>query len=124
MASKENWSELSNGDTHFLSIAIATAKTSGCRQKHGAVVVLNGNIVAQATNVNKNNPRNVARNFSVHAEVAALRRLGLPSDLRPPKYVLYVARVNAHDEPVLSRPCNNCWGVMAIYNVKEVVYTT
>lgn len=93
-----------------------------CRQRHGAVVVNSGNIVALATNVNKNVPRNVKSNFSVHAEVAALRSLGSPG-IKTPKLVLYVARVGKCGEPRLSRPCNDCWKFMAFYNVKEVVYT-
>jgi len=56
MSSKEITTDLSRKDQRFLDVAIALAKTSKCRNKHGAIIVSNGRVLATGVNVDKNNP--------------------------------------------------------------------
>lgn len=106
-------------------MAIALAKTSECRQRHGALIVGGGSVIAAATNKHRNHPK-VFDEFdqlygtSFHAEFSAIRRLNY---VVPHRAVLYVARVNKKGFPLLSRPCNTCWRILREYQIKKVVYT-
>lgn len=133
MQSKETTSELSNRDKAFLKLAIAAAETSECRQKHGAVLVSGGSVLAIGINKTRNHPDVLGtgrfskyREFadiygtSYHAEMDAIRGIFPVTCSRA---VLYVARVNKLGEPRYSRPCNKCYPVLMSYGIKEVVYT-
>lgn len=105
-------------DQKFLDMAMGVALTSECRMKHGAVVVKHGHVLGFSANIWRNNPKNVDPEFcSVHAEIAALRKAGMPK-----KATVYVARVNNHGEPRLSKPCANCQEVLD--GLKAKVYYT
>lgn len=109
---------LSAKDQKFLDMAMGVALTSDCRMKHGAVVVKHGHVLGFSANLWRNNPKNVDPEFcSVHAEIAALRKAGMPK-----KATVYVARVNNHGEPRLSKPCPNCQEVLD--GLKAKVYWT
>lgn len=106
---------------------MAVAETSECRQRHGAIIVVGGSIIAAACNRDRNHPAvlgstpNVSLYTSRHAELAAIRRV-YPYVLD--SATMYVARINAAGQPRLSRPCNQCWSKLIEYGIKEVVYTT
>ena len=104
----------------YLSKALELAKTSKCRQKHAAIVVWNGTIVASKTNRKIAAPLdNQWRRAHIHAEAAAVRAAG--------KYasgsIVYVARVAADGSPANSKPCKKCEGYMDRYKVSQVVWT-
>ena len=127
MQSKETTSELSNRDKAFLKLAIAAAETSECRQKHGAVLVSGGSVLAIGVNKTRNHPTVliddtvIMSSASTHAEMDALRKARGHFYIR--RSVIYVARVNKLGEPRYSRPCNTCYQALMKYGIKEVVYT-
>lgn len=126
MGSKETVSGLSRREQRFLEIAKSVARTSRCRQKHGAVIVVAGNVLATGVNKDRNSPLNlrypeVLTGASYHAEFDAIRKLQYKI---PYRATIYVARVNKQNIPRLSRPCNQCWNLLQQYNIHEVVYTT
>lgn len=99
------------------------ASESKCRQRHGAIVVRNGNVLSIATNKNINpmnvlDEEHVREHASIHAEVAALRRVANPRGC-----TVYVARVMSDGSPGLSKPCIRCQKYLDKAGVKQVVWT-
>lgn len=99
------------------------AKSSSCRQRHGAVIVKGGRIISTGINKFRNNPENIPTEFiktscSVHAEVDAIRKV---NDLKGA--TIYVARVNKEGIGVLSRPCDNCFAEIRKAGIRKVVHT-
>lgn len=93
--------------------------------RHGAVVVKNGNVLSVGTNIDKNHPNVVSPEHikpgcSVHAEVAAMRRVR--GDLSGA--TIYVARVSKAGLPALSRPCSACERAIDAAGIKRVVWST
>jgi deoxycytidylate deaminase len=126
MPSKETYSGLSRRDRQYLSVAVELAKTSTCRNKHGALVVVGGSVIATGVN-RERNPPGILSDFdlihggiSYHAEAMALKQLRFTI---PNRATIYVARVNRAGIERLSRPCNNCYKLLQQYEIKEVVYT-
>jgi hypothetical protein len=109
--------------------ALSQAYLSECRWRHGACITKGSIVVATSPNLWRNSPDIDCRNSTYHAEVAALRilfrSLGLtyaePADLS--EYTMHVARIDIRNQPSMSRPCENCWEVLAGYNIRDVYYT-
>lgn len=100
---------------------MAIASQSTCRQKHGAIIVRGGRVLAVGVNRDRNNPRvlsNPKDNCSIHAEVAAIRSGGNVAG-----GIIYVARTNRAGKPLLSRPCDSCHDSIHAAGLKRVVYT-
>lgn len=115
--------KLSNNQSRWLESAIDAAKLSTCTQRHGAVLVKNGNVLAVGVNSLKNNPHNFTKwnpNISVHAEDAVTR---VHRDGEADGGVVFVARLNANDEPCMSRPCPKCQALMREIGVKKCIWT-
>lgn len=73
-------------------------------------------------NTNRNDPAIIGDaqlNYSVHAEVAALRGLGHSVK----NGIMYVARVDKKGEPKMSKPCAKCQEALKKAGVRKVVYT-
>lgn len=103
--------------------AVELAKQSKCRQRHAAVVLRNGNVVAAATNKDRNPVNNldeahVKQHASIHAEVAALSKVNNPKGC-----IVYVARVMKDDTPGLSKPCRRCEKYLKDAGVRRVIWT-
>lgn len=99
------------------------ADFSTCTQRHGAMIVRGGAVMAIGVNKNKNNPTFVGeatKNWSVHAEVAAIRACK-GADLS--NATIYVARINKKNAPLMSKPCANCEKAIKDAGIKKVVYT-
>lgn len=117
---------LSNRDQSFLDLAFKISALSTCTQKHGAVIVKGGRVMAVGVNKDRNDPGFVVSDnimgkgtvFSVHAEVAALREVKDPRGS-----ILYVARRSRTGLRAFSRPCDNCTRALIKAGVKSVVYT-
>lgn len=110
-------------DVRYLKKAHEIAQTSLCRQKHGAVVIRNGNVVSFATNKDINlvdnlDEQHVKAHASVHAEVAALSRVSNPRGC-----TVYVSRAMKSGEPGYSKPCARCQKYLDEAGVKRVVWT-
>lgn len=116
---------LSKRDEHFLDVALKAAENSEYRQKHGAVITKNGNILAIGINKARNHPRVlgdfIKTNASFHAEMVAKSRV---SDQNLQGATIYVARVMNDGQPSLSKPCPDCQRELDRVGVKRVVYTT
>ena len=93
---------------HVANITIKTAKKSRYPVfRHGAVLESGGRIIAKGINVEKS--RTPDASMSVHAEVAALKRLITKGRLKRDICVnIYVARVSPAERVVLSKPCDKC----------------
>ena len=116
---------MSNRQKAFLAVAESLAVTSKCRNKHGAVIVHGGAVIATGVNRERNRPEvfdddmELAKHASIHAEIAALRRVSHVQGA-----TLYVARVNRRGMPRLSRPCTRCAIALRAAGIKHVIYTT
>ena len=92
-------------------------------QKHGAVVVKSGRVMAVGINKWRNHPSiieqsKVKHECSVHAEVDAISRVNNARGA-----TIYVARVNNSGEPLLSRPCDNCYTAILDAGISKIIYT-
>ena len=93
---------------HVANITIKTAKKSRYPVfRHGAVLESGGRVIAKGINVEKS--RTPDASMSVHAEVAALKKLISKGRLKRGVCVnIYVARVSPAERVVLSKPCDKC----------------
>lgn len=109
--------------------AIDLASTSEYRWRHGAILARGSKIIASSVNKVRNSPLIDPDNATFHAEEMVIReycRIVGVSYLHPmdlDEYTLYIARVNAHDEPVISRPCEKCMNNMEYFGIRDFVYT-
>lgn len=116
---------VSKQDRSFLNSATRRAMGSSMRARHAAVVASGGRVLSWSHNLFRNHPEWVedekaATECSVHAEVAALRKIK-STDLAG--VTVYVARVLKNNEPAMSAPCFRCRDHMASVGVKRVVHT-
>ena len=110
-------------DARYLKKAFEIAQTSQCHQRHGAVVIRNGNVVSTAVNRDRNlvdnlDEAHVKEHASVHAEVAALSKVSNPKGC-----TVYVARAMRSGGPGMSKPCTRCEEYLAASGVRRVVWT-
>lgn len=103
-----------------LEKAIKVAQKSKCKYRHGCVVVVNGRVVAEATNRKVGDPESGWRKSHIHAEFAALIAAGS----RATGAQVYVARVLADGSPANSKPCKKCERLIERMGVSQVVWTT
>lgn len=107
----------------WLERATVLASTCKSRHRHGALVVRDGAVVGQGVARRVGNDPSVSENAwrcsYIHAEHAALRAAGADAS----GATLYVARVNAYGDPVLSKPCPRCAGLAERVGVARIVWT-
>lgn len=121
----EQSSGFSIRERNYLSLALKVAESSSCTQKHGAVIVRGGSVLAigynkwRQANVVYPIKKNERNNFSVHAEVDALSRV---KDAHGA--IVYVARINKQGKEMFSRPCNECHKSLRKAGVKKVIFTS
>lgn len=130
MKFRSNRNKLSNREKSFLLATLDIAKTSTCSIKHGAMIVASGSqILAKGTNVMRNDAHlfedfeRPQRPYGVseHAEEAAVRKAG-NSNLKGA--TIYVARVDKHAMPAMSKPCLSCDKLLRQVGIRKVVYTS
>lgn len=116
---------LSKRDRAYLRLAANVALESNCKNRHGAVLVKGGRVIAMAENYDRNHPtvfdnhKDVRAHAAVCAERAALAKVASATGA-----VMYVARVLRKDNNTsLSKPCSRCDEAMASAGIKRVVYT-
>lgn len=82
-----------------------------------------GRVLSIGINTNRNDPSIIGDAqlaYSVHAEVAALRAHGS----KVKNGTIYIARIGKkNDEPMMSKPCENCQKALKDAGVKKVIYT-
>ncbi len=115
---------LSKQDKSFLNIAIKAAELSTMRQRHAAVIVKSGRVLAIAVNSFRSHPcqtetDRIKSDCSLHAEVAALKRVKNSRGC-----TLFVARINNGSTIRYSKPCLHCEDAIEVAGIKRVVYTT
>lgn len=116
---------LSRRERGFLDLAVKMAESSDVDNRHGAVVVQGGRVLALGVNKWRNrdmrwdNEKDTFKPIlTVHAEMDALSRVDNPKGS-----VLYIARVNERGEERMSRPCRHCMKELVKLGVKRVIYT-
>lgn len=104
-----------------LKAALALAELSRSRQKHAAIVMSGGIVVGAATNQTWESPPADSgwRNTTLHAEAAAIAQAGPNAS----GATIFVARVGASGDAVLSKPCKRCMGLIDRRGVAKVVHT-
>ena len=120
--------KLSNKQSFLIGRAVEYAAKSQCHQKHGAIVVKSGRIIATSCNKANNNPAHFCEDLfneyrgyiSTHAEVAALKMVS-PQQARGA--TVYVARIMSDGSPGYSKPCPNCARLLDELGIKKVIYT-
>jgi len=108
-----------------MRIACNLALKSNKRQRHGAVLVKGGSVLNAA--YNRDGYNSFANRFCVsefgsklHAEICSV--LGIDRN-KTTNAMVYVARLGAYDNMVLSRPCDMCLQVLQFVGVKTVIYS-
>lgn len=115
---------LSRKQKSMLALATKMAATSDLAQKHGAVIVKNGRVLALGINKQKNADINtpyavnVPEYFTVHAEADAINRCANTEGA-----TIYIARINKNGEERFSRPCDNCAETIRKAGIRTVIYT-
>jgi len=115
--------KLSKKQRSFLNIAAKTAHASELNQRHGAVIVKSGRVLAIGLNKKRNYDLVTTSkvnngDFTVHAEIDALSRVSNPEGA-----TIFIARVNVNGVEMLSRPCDRCAQALADARVKNIIYT-
>lgn len=99
------------------------AEFSTCKQQHGAIIIKGGSVLSVGVNCNKNDPTFIGeatKNWSVHAEIAALRVL---KDTNLKNATIYIARINKRGKPMMSKPCPKCEKAIKNAGITKIVYT-
>lgn len=104
-----------NGDDYLLAEALAEAEKSAMKHRMGAVLAHKKRVLAKGHN-RWHGQFDHKHRGSIHAEVAALKRL---RGLDRGSLTLYVARERAKN----ARPCSICMKAISRSPVKRVVYT-
>lgn len=105
--------------------AMSLARKSTMSQKHGAIVIKNGEIIGEGFN---HVTTYMSHSYSCHAEVAAL--LSIKNHMKKQLHdaTMIVVRIsNNHKHPNnlrLSKPCINCTKEIIKAGIKKVFYST
>lgn len=109
---------------YYLDIAATVAVNSLMNHKHGAVIVHKKKIIATGYNYFFSQ---FSKNYSIHAEVAAINSLkGKMKDILP-ECELYIVRIgptNYQDILKYSKPCFRCQDYINKHNIKKTYYST
>ena len=107
--------------TEFLDECLELSSLSNMMQKHGAVVVLNGEIVGRGYNYYEPYHNTI----SVHSEAAAImdaRKRITRKDFK--KAWMLVVRANRKGDLRLSKPCQKCRKICEEYKLSRIIYST
>lgn len=110
---------------YYLQEALRLTELSTVKnQQHAAVCVIGGKIVSSGFNtredphtINVDNNRRVSYDFSMHAEVAAIRNLSPKINIKKVKLIVI------RKEMKLSKPCEKCADVIRSSGIRNVYYS-
>lgn len=108
----------------FLAMAAKEGTKSGMSHRHGCVVVHRGRIIAKGHNKIR---RDAKEDFSVHAEVDAIRNASKNFKRLLPDSELYVVRVSCErfdNSLKYSKPCPSCSKFISKIGIKKTFYST
>lgn len=126
---------LTRSQSSYLNSATKIAARSVVRSRHGAVIVKGGSVIAVGLNSYTNDPHRFPVNnsgeqkiphldrgkqLSIHAELAAIRRVS-PNRLKGA--TIYIARVTRNGELRNSAPCAGCTKELLEAGIKKVIFT-
>lgn len=109
----------------YLDKAAKEGIKSCMAHKHGCVIVYDGIVIAKGHN--KWRKDSDKENYSVHAEVDAIRRAGKKYKYLLPRSDLYVVRVACAEFErcfKYSKPCSTCQKFIRKLGIKRVFYST
>lgn len=112
-----------NVDADIFERATQLAKTSTMTQKHSAIIVYQGKIVAEGVN---HIEEYMAHCYSIHAEVDALFKLKHKGRKFLEDCTMICVRVGSKnlEYPIkLSRPCPNCEKAIKQSGLKKIFYS-
>ena len=105
----------------FLNKAAQVAFRSNMAQRHGCVVVLNGEIISSGFNHRCNH---MFHRFSCHSEVDALRKIKRNMDLSAAEmYVVRIGPESAGNPLRMSMPCEGCTRAIVKAGIGRVYYS-
>jgi len=113
-----NQLSLSATDYTRIGRAIDAAHKSRMKVRVGALVASGGKHTSVACNRERNDPRLGHLDASVHAEIAALRKLSS----KPKGGTIYVARLGSTGALLPSFPCHRCLPAIGAMGIKRVVW--
>lgn len=109
----------------FLRRAMNLAHKSTCEnQHHGCVIIRNDEIVAEGFNFKT---QYLNHRFSIHAEVAAISKLGKKNKKFMSTCDLYVVRIgtdNMGNPLKYSKPCPDCMQAIIKAGIRKVYYSS
>ena len=109
----------------FFDRAARIAAKSIMGQKHGCIVVLDGEIIAEGFN---RHTMHMFHSYSVHAEVDCLYKINKKKYRHAShKMELFVVRIgpDSFDAPLkFSKPCECCQAAIEKFGIKKVYYST
>ncbi len=110
---------ISQRDTTLYQLALRIAEDSDCNDKHGAVIMRGGAVLAIASNRFIGNPTSARwLKKTVHAEQRAILRLGKQCA----GATLYSARLHGYNHQ--SAPCGMCHFLLVEAGIASIVYHT
>lgn len=125
-----NIGDITKKDIKFAEMALYYAKLSNMKEKHGCVLVMNGNIKSHGINsdrVQSSDKLGLLRGtFSTHAEIDAIKKIYKPyeKDYKTfKKSSLYVVRVIKSDILTESAPCERCTRFLKMLNIKYIIHS-
>ena len=107
--------------TEFLDECLELSSLSNMMHKHGAVVILNGEVVGRGYNYWEK----FHNTISVHSEAAAImdaRKRITRKDFK--KAWMMVVRANKSGDLRLSKPCKMCRKLCEEYKLSRILYST
>lgn len=123
---------LSKQEEKFIASASHYATLSPMNNRHGCIVVMNGQEISAGYNNYRNYSRDkmISNCLSCHAEISAVRnalkgehnKRKQESMLRRMK--LYVVRLNDQGKYMDSKPCRNCHCRLKSMGVRNVIYSS
>jgi tRNA(Arg) A34 adenosine deaminase TadA len=113
----------SNTDYRYISLACEQAIKSPVLYKHGCVAVVSGKIIASGYNNYRTYSKDgmIKNSCTCHAEVDVLRKC-LKQNIYK-KIKLYVIRISFDNRILLSKPCNECYKTMKLFEIKQIIYS-
>lgn len=113
----------SNTDYRYISLACEEAIKSPVLYKHGCIAVVSGKIIARGYNNYRTYSKDglIKNTCTCHAEVDVLRKC-LKQNIYK-KIKLYVIRISFDNRILLSKPCNECYNTMKLFEIKHIIYS-
>jgi deoxycytidylate deaminase len=108
---------------YFLDRAARMAMKSTMTQKHGCILVVNGEILSEGFN---HHFTHMCHKFSIHAEADALHKAKRYKHILGDAelYVVRIATGKFDNCLKYSKPCCGCQEVILKYGIKKVYYST